>query len=179
MVPGWPHMCIVGSASLTLLLFFSLTDRINDSHTVPHPATHGSIHDAACLAFCLSGLSRALGDHCWTPVPLEEVGTLLYILVSLCLFDVRQILETRNNHNSFKQVIFWHLASKDSCSTFGLDTSSYRMEKSYMVVHFHFIQLLFDALSFVLHASWLSNSLRNSHGSYRSPRFDHLSQTKD
>lgn len=81
----------VGSVSLTLFLFpfpQCLTDCINDSHTVPHPSTHSCFHDAAGLAFCLPGLSRALRDHCWTPVPVEEVGGLLCICLCLFLLNV-------------------------------------------------------------------------------------------
>lgn len=54
------------------------TDRTDDSDAVPHPSLLRCIHDAVGLAFCLPGLSRPLGDHCRTTVPLEKVGVLLF-----------------------------------------------------------------------------------------------------
>lgn len=60
------------------LLLLPTTDRTDDSDAVPHPSLLRCFHDAVGLAFCLPGLSRPLGDHCRTTVPLEKVGVLLF-----------------------------------------------------------------------------------------------------
>lgn len=82
----------------------SLTDCINDGHTVPHSSAHGCVHDAAGLAFCLPGLSGPIRDHRRTPVPLEEVGALLCRCVSVYLkvnFVFKEALSLSQTSNIF------------------------------------------------------------------------------
>lgn len=69
---AYSDVCLIPPA-----LSFCLSDRFDDSHTVPHPSVHSCFHDAAGLAFRLPGHSRPLRDHCRTPVPLEKVSTFL------------------------------------------------------------------------------------------------------